>query len=75
MSHNQSMNDEDVLMGRSHWDVPVRVELRAFLRFGRRMDRQLRRLVFHWAYAAAPHSRGSTIDPIEAPSEEERSEK
>jgi len=69
MSHNKSAAGEDVLIGRNHWDVPVRVELRAYLRFGRRMDHQLRRLVLRWAHAAAPQSRASTIQPLEAHNE------
>ena len=65
MSNSNSIAGEDVLIGRNHWDVPVRVELRAYLRFGRRIDRQLRRLVLCWAHAAAPQSRGATISTIE----------
>jgi hypothetical protein len=65
MSHNKSTAGEDLLIGRNHWDVPVRVELRAYLRFGRRMDVQLRRLVIRWSHAAAPQSRAVTIEPLE----------
>ena len=65
MSNNKSIAGEDVMIGRNHWDVPVRVELRAYLRFGRRLDRQLRRLVLRWAHTAAPQSRGATISTIE----------
>ena len=57
------MGDDNVLIGRNHWDVPVRVELRAYLRFGRRMDHQLRRLVLRWAHTAAPHSRNGDRTP------------
>jgi hypothetical protein len=49
---------EGVLLGRSHWDVPVRVELRAYLRFGRRLDSQVRRLVVRWARTASPRAWG-----------------
>ena len=70
MSHSKSIGDENVLIGRNHWDVPVRVELRAYLRFGRRMDHQLRRLVLRWAHTAAPHSRASTIQPFETHNKE-----
>jgi hypothetical protein len=69
MSHSNSIGGEDVLIGRNHWDVPVRVELRAYLRFGRRMDRQLRRLVLRWAHTAAPQSRASMIQALEAHNE------
>jgi hypothetical protein len=64
MSHNKSAGDDDVLMGRNNWDVPVCVELRAYLRFSRRMDCQLRRLVLRWAHAAAPETRALTIAPL-----------
>jgi hypothetical protein len=57
MSNDKLLVDEGVLIGRSHWDVPVRVELRAYLRFSRRLDSQLRRLVVRWAHTAAPRSR------------------
>ena len=70
MSYNKSAADDNVLIGRSQWDVPVRVELRDFLRFGRRMDGQLRRLVIRWAHAAAPQSRALTIQPLETHNKE-----
>jgi hypothetical protein len=63
MSDSKSIADEAVLIGRNHWDVPVRVELRAFLGFGRRMDGQLRRLVTRWAHTASPQSRAGTAEP------------
>jgi hypothetical protein len=67
MSHYESAADEGVLIGRNHWDVPVRIELRAYLRFGRRMDLQLRRLVIRWAHAASPESRKLMTEPLETP--------
>ncbi len=71
MSHNKSIaGEDDLLIGRNHWDVPVRVELRAYLRFGRRMDCQLRRLVLRWAHTAAPQSRVTTVQPFETHNEE-----
>jgi hypothetical protein len=54
MSDEMSHTSEDVLIGRDHWDVPVRVELRAYLVFGRRMDSQLRRLVARWTRTVSP---------------------
>ena len=57
MSSDKLIADEGVLIGRHHWDVPVRVELRSYLRFSRRMDIQLRRLVARWAHTASPESR------------------
>ena len=58
MSSDKLTVDESLLIGRNYWDVPVRVELSAYLRFGRRMDSQLRRLVVRWQHAAAPGSEG-----------------
>jgi hypothetical protein len=57
MNDNESTSGDGVLIGRNHWDVPVSVELRAYLSFGRRMDSQLRRLVARWAHAASPQAR------------------
>jgi hypothetical protein len=65
MSDNKSTAGDDVLIGRDHWDVPVSVELRAYLNFGRRMDSQLRRLVTRWAHAASPQARKSATDSQE----------
>jgi hypothetical protein len=58
MSNHKLIAGDGVLVGRNFWDVPVRVELRAYLRFNRRMDRQLRLLVIRWAHAAPPRARG-----------------
>jgi hypothetical protein len=57
MNGNEASIEQRVLIGRDHWDVPVRVELMAYLRFNRRMDSQLRRLVARWAYTAPPRAR------------------
>ena len=54
MSNNKLVTGENVLIGRDHWDVPVRVELQAYLRFSRRLDSQLRRLVIRWSHVASP---------------------
>ena len=54
MSNHRAIVVDGVLIGREHWDVPVRVELRSFLRFNRRMDSQLRRLVVRWAQPRRP---------------------
>jgi hypothetical protein len=58
MSHDKLIVVDGLLIGREHWDVPVRVELRAYLRFSRRLDLQLRRLVVRWAHSASPSARG-----------------
>ncbi len=58
MSNHNATTGDNAMIGRDFWDVPVRVELRAYLRFNRRMDRQLRRLVVRWAHAASPWARG-----------------
>jgi hypothetical protein len=44
-------------IGRDHWDVPVRVELRAYLEFTRRINIQLRRLTERWESKAAPNAK------------------
>ncbi len=44
MSNEQPSTDERVLIGGDYWDIPVRIKLRAYLHFGRRIDGQLRRL-------------------------------
>ena len=64
--NNQKLNVVDgVSIGREHWDVPVRVDVRSYLRFGRRMDSQLRRLVVHWQHAASPWSRGVPVQRVQ----------
>ena len=37
-----------VMIARDHWDVPVRVRLREYLQFCRRLDGQLKDLVARW---------------------------
>ena len=53
--------DENLLsfmsIGRDHWDVPVRVELRAYLEFTRRINVQLRRLTERWENKSRPNSK------------------
>jgi hypothetical protein len=46
-----------VTIGRKHWDVPVRVELRPYLDFNCRINLQLRHLLACWFKQAAPASR------------------
>jgi len=58
MNDHKLQSNEAVLMDRDHWDVPMVVELPAYLRFSQQMDAQLRRLVTSWAYSAAPAARG-----------------
>jgi hypothetical protein len=60
MSNDNFASKDDLLIGRNHWDVPVRVELPAYLRFSRRLDQQLRRLVAHWQHTASPAAREPT---------------
>lgn len=56
---NQKLSVVDgVVIGRDHWDVPVRVDVRSYLRFSRQLDLQLRRLVVRWAHVASPCARG-----------------
>lgn len=47
-----------VLIARDHWDVPVRVRLRPYLCFIRRLDGELEQLVAKWAHTAAPNALG-----------------
>ena len=48
----------DILVARDHWDVPIRVSMLAYVRFSRRLDRQLAGLVAQWARMAAPNASG-----------------
>jgi hypothetical protein len=47
-----------VSIDREHWDVPVRVEFRAYLAFIRKMNRQLRKLEKRWQHTASLDARG-----------------
>jgi hypothetical protein len=72
MSDNKSTTGDGILIGRDHWDVPVSVELRAYLSFGRRMDSQLRRLVARWAHAASPQARKLATESEETRTKQQR---
>jgi len=63
MSDEKPTTGERVLIGRDYWDVPVRIKLRAYLHFGRRIDGQLRRLVVRWSHTASPKARGLQKEP------------
>ncbi|MBN1394883.1 MAG: hypothetical protein JW959_07660 [Pirellulales bacterium] len=54
MNDKPTTTVEGVLIGREHWDVPVRVEARSYMDFDRRMDCQLRWLLIRWSHAASP---------------------
>lgn len=43
-------------VGRNFWDEPLKIHLKHFKRFERRMDRQLRKLTARWQHAAAPNT-------------------
>ncbi len=58
MNTEQEIPSNGIVLGREHWDVPLRVELRPYLHFCRRLDSQLRRLVVRWSHAASPSARG-----------------
>ena len=45
-----------VSLARCHWDVPLRVALRPYVRFSRHLDAELGKLVAQWAHAAAPNA-------------------
>jgi hypothetical protein len=61
MNNQKLIVVDGVAIGRAHWDVPVQVEVRSYLRFSRRMDSQLRRLVIGWLHAASPWARGVPV--------------
>jgi hypothetical protein len=63
MSNKKPTAADGVLIGREYWDVPVRIKLRAYLHFGRRIDGQLRRLVVRWSHTASPKARGVQKEP------------
>jgi hypothetical protein len=39
---------QTISIGREHWDVPVRVELRPYMEFSLRITHQLQKLVERW---------------------------
>jgi len=45
-----------LLIARDCWDVPVRVRLRPYVEFIRRLDGELEELVARWARTAAPNA-------------------
>lgn len=57
MSDKSSTIAEGVLIGREHWDIPVRVGLRPYLDFIRHMDEQVRFLVIQWSHTASPSAK------------------
>jgi hypothetical protein len=59
MSKEKSTGEKSVVIGREHWDVPVSIPLPAYLKFVRRMDSRLRRLVARWSHTASPWARGT----------------
>lgn len=54
---------EGVLIGREHWDIPVRVELRPYLNFIRRIDCQLHALEERWSHTASPSAKNYWNQP------------
>ena len=47
-----------LLIARDYWDVPVRVRLGPYVRFIRRLDDELEKLVARWVHTAAPSAPG-----------------
>ena len=45
-----------VLIDREHWDVPVRVRLRPYVQFSRRLNDELEKLVTRWARTTASNA-------------------
>ncbi len=59
---SKKLNVADGLpIARDHWDVPLRVELRPYILFCRRMDDELQQLVDQWAHTAAPNANANRI--------------
>jgi hypothetical protein len=56
-SSKQEPSTRDVAIERAHWDVPVRIPLRAYVQFVERLDADLERLVARWTHAAPPRAR------------------
>ena len=46
-----------VAINRDHWDVPLRVALRPYMVFCRRIEGGLEELVAQWAHTAAPNTK------------------
>jgi len=46
-----------VAIERTHWDVPVRIPLRAYVEFVERLDAELDMLMARWGPAAPPRAR------------------
>jgi hypothetical protein len=69
MSKRRLIVANGVLIGRDYWEIPIRVDLRTYLRFSRQLDRQLRRLTVRWTHAASPIARGvpAAFEETEAP--------
>jgi hypothetical protein len=57
MSKLQPQSEFTGALTRDHWDVPIRVKLVPYVEFSRWMDRELEKLVAHWADQAAPNAR------------------
>jgi hypothetical protein len=72
MIHIEQIAVRYMLIGRSDLDAPIRVAFRAYLGFGREIDRQLCRLVARWSHAASPWSRGVMTDSGAPSTMEER---
>jgi len=47
-----------LLIARDCWDVPVRVRLRPYVEFIRRLDGELEKLVARWGHRAAHNAPG-----------------
>ena len=48
-----------LMIARDYWDVPLKVRLRPYVKFIRRLDDDLEELVARWAHTAAPNAQRS----------------
>lgn len=55
-SSQNSTRSTFVLLGRKHWETPIKVPVRHYKRFSRSLSRQVDQLVERWAFAAAPNA-------------------
>ena len=60
MKSKQMPSTRYVAIERVHWDVPVRIPLRAYLEFVEHLSAELERLIARWSHAAPPRARSGS---------------
>jgi len=53
----QGPSAREMAVERAHWDVPVRIPLRAYVEFADQITADLEHLVARWSHAAPPRAR------------------